>query len=170
MPSLEQRREAGTWFRHVRFDRSPTTDPPDPADGRWQRGQVAEGFYLVDSEETARAEWDGWLAERGFVPRIVAPRDLWRFDVDLVVANLSTVDRLANHGLLPPTPDSLTWSQYQKVGEELFQNGWDGVIAPSAFRPTGLTLCVFRRGSPLSGVHAVSLVERWEEPPAPRRA
>ncbi len=47
----------GAWFRHVPAGGAPLYRPEHPADGRWQRGEVVEGFYLADSEQTTWAEW-----------------------------------------------------------------------------------------------------------------
>jgi RES domain-containing protein len=160
---------AGTWLRHARTDRSPLATPADHADGRWQRGRVIGGFYLAESEDTVRAEWYRYLAEWGIPPLKADLRHLWRFDVDIEVADLSTAERLAEHGLALPTPDSLTWAPYQDVGEQLFREGWDGLVAPSAARPAGEVLCLFWRRPELGGVRAVPPPDRWEEPPVPPR-
>lgn len=72
------------------------------------------------------------------------PRDVWRYRVPrLAVADLTTVDRLARIGLGPPTPGRKRWPPYQEVGETLSREGWRGLLAPSAARPSGLVLCLF---------------------------
>jgi hypothetical protein len=81
---------SGVWFRHVPAGGEPLFRPERPADGRWQRGEVVEGFYLADSEETAWAEWYRALAELAIPPMRQLPRDLWRFEVEIQrVADLS---------------------------------------------------------------------------------
>ena len=90
----------GVWFRHVPAGGVPLFRPACPADGRWQRGDVVEGFYLADSEQTAWAEWYRVLAELAIPPMRQLPRDLWRFELDLDrVADLSSPERLARVSL-----------------------------------------------------------------------
>jgi hypothetical protein len=85
----------GVWFRHTPARGKPLLRPEHPDDGRWQRGEIVEGFYLADDEETAWAEWYRALAERGVPPMRQIPRDLWRFEVDLPgVADLATEAQL----------------------------------------------------------------------------
>lgn len=168
--NFESRRITGTWFRHVRAGGSPLAGAAwGGANGRWQRGEVADGLYLVESQDTAVAEWFRSLAEVGLPPRAALPRDLWRVEVDLVVADLSTLDQLGEYGLPMPTPDPTTWPPYQALGEELYRGGWSGLVAPSAARPAGLLLCVFRRGPIIPGVNAVPPPERWDESLTPPR-
>ena len=47
---------SGVWWRHVRADLAPTKRPPDPADGRWQTGDVIEAVYFGEKPETVWAE------------------------------------------------------------------------------------------------------------------
>ena len=68
--------------------------PPEPADNRWQLGEIVEGLYFADSPETAWAEWYGFLAEVGLPPDRSLPRDLWRWEITLPnVANLTDSER-----------------------------------------------------------------------------
>lgn len=138
------------------------------SDGRWQRGQVVEGLYLADSEATARAEWYRWLAGAGYAPREALPRDLWRVALDVWVADLSTPDRLASWALPLPVPDQ-GWANFQRVGEQLYDEGWPGLVAPSAARPGALVVCLFWRGGIVEGARAVPPPQRWDEPPVPPR-
>jgi hypothetical protein len=72
------------------------------------------------------------------------PRDRWRYRVQGVdVADLSDRDRLSRIRLMLPTPGRRTWPPYQGVGETLWNEGWRGLLAPSAARPQGLVLCLF---------------------------
>ena len=59
---------AGTWFRHVPAGFDAYHRPPEPADNRWQRGEVVDALYFADSEETVWAEWYRFLAEAGLPP------------------------------------------------------------------------------------------------------
>ncbi len=78
------------------------------------------------------------------------PRDLWSFRVPpLEVADLSGEDRLARVDLRLPIPGRKTWPPYQQIGETLWREGWPGLLAPSAARPTSLVLCLFI-GDPLA--------------------
>ena len=160
----------GVWFRHVPAGGAPLFRPERPADGRWQRGEVVDGFYLADSQETTWAEWYRALAEAGLPPLRQLPRDLWRFDLDLDrVANLSSLERLERVKLQPPVPDRHQWPAYQAVGETLFAEGWTGVLYAAAARPASRALCLFRSNDRLTGVEAIPPPIRHEEPPAPPR-
>ena len=160
----------GVWFRHVPAEAEPLFRPDRPADGRWQRGRVVEGFYLADSEETAWAEWYRALAELAVPPMRQLPRDLWRFDVDLAhVADLSSPKRLEQVGLARPEPNRTQWPSFQTAGEKLFAEGWAAVLYPAAARPEAFALCLFRTAYQLPGVRPVSPPSRYEEPPVPPR-
>jgi hypothetical protein len=134
-----------------RGERRPVVEHPGSA--RWQRGEVVEGFYLADSEETTWAEWYRSLAELALPPTRQMPRDLWRFGVDVEpVADLSSTDGLARVSLREPLPDPRQWPAFQAVGERLFAEGWGGVLYASAARPDSLALCLFCSGDQLPGV------------------
>lgn len=167
----DPRRVSGVWVRHVPAGGDPLFRPVPAADGRWQRGEVVEGFYLADSPETAWAEWYRALAELGVRPMQQMPRDLWRFRVDLDrVADLSSPERLARVGLPGLVPERRQWTAFQTVGESLWEQGWAGVIYPAAARVgRGLAVCVFRTGREVLGVSRQLPPLREEEPPAPPR-
>lgn len=144
----------------------PERDPPP--DNRWQRGEVVDALYLADSEETAWAEWYRHLAERAIPPLAQMPRELWRWQVDVEVADLSTDEKLAAVGLDPPAPGSRGWRAYQLVGEQISADGWRGLLAPSAARPAGKTLCLFRDERGVRGGAKPSPPPRQiREPPPP---
>ena len=66
------------------------------------------------------------------------PRAVWRYRLSaLEVADLGDGDRLARVGLAPPMPGRKTWRPFQTVGEQLWREGWPGLVAPSAARPDG---------------------------------
>jgi RES domain-containing protein len=160
----------GVWFRHVPAGGEPFHRPERPGDGRWQRGEVVEGFYLADAEETAWAEWYRALAEFSLPPMRQLPRDLWRFRVDVDrLADLSSAERLARVKLEPPLPDRRQWSAYQAVGETLFAEGWAGVFYAAAARVGAHALCLFRSSDRLPGVRPLAPPVRHEQPPAPPR-
>jgi RES domain-containing protein len=159
----------GRWVRHGP-DGAPTWPPlrVPPPDGRWNRGDVIGALYLADSEETVWAEWYRHLAEKGLPPNEQMPRRLWQWDVDVRVANLATAARLRRAGLGPPPPGRQTWPPYQNVGQQLWREGWIGLLAPSAARPSDRVLCLFREGGErLVGVRPVGQGRRIDEPPAP---
>jgi RES domain len=162
----------GVLFRHVPADGDPLFRPEHPADGRWQRGEVVEGFYLAGDEQTAWGEWYRSLAELAVPPMRQMPRDLWRFHVRVEgIADLSNADALAAVGLPLPVPDRGQWPLFQAVGEALESDGWHGVLYPSASRAArsggNRALCLFRRTSGIRGVDPVGPPTRYNEPPAP---
>lgn len=134
----------GAWFRHVPAGMDPAVRPYPPGDNRWQRGDVVDALYLADSASCAWAEWYRHLAEAAVPPNFALPRDLWRYDVQpLVVADLSSPAQLARVGLSPPRPGRRGWPGFQAVGEQLYADGWRGLLAPSAARPESLVVAVF---------------------------
>lgn len=127
-------------------------------------------IYLADSPDTAWAEWYRQLAERGIPPVQGMPRDLWRWQVDLPrVADLRSTTALRAHAVDAPRPRSSDWSGFQRVGEALQAAGWPALVAPSAARPSGFVLCVFRTSDRPDGVEPVSPPERIDSPPVPPR-
>lgn len=159
----------GRWVRHSRpgFDLLPVRDPAP--DSRWQRGAIVDALYLADKEQTAWAEWYRHLAELGVPPDQRLPVDFWTWSVDVEVANLSTAKRLERIGLDRPTPGRYTWLAFQEIGEELWTDGWPGLIAPSAARPSGLVLCLFRDGDPIPNVTPLPPPKTVTTPPVPPR-
>lgn len=134
----------------------PLWRPEAPPDGRWQRGEVVEGFYLANSADTAWAEWYRALAEFGLPPHRSLPRDLWALRLDVTLADLSTAEKLAAVGLGAPRPSRSDWSTYQAVGEALAADGFNGLIAPSAARPAALVVCLFRKHREDGGLRGVT--------------
>jgi RES domain-containing protein len=116
------------------------------------------------------AEWYRRLAEDAVAPLDALPRDLWAFTVALDrVAALDTPDRLARVGLPEPTPSRAEWPAFQAVGERAWSEGYSGVLFPSAARPTGRALCVFRPGGALPGMRPLPPPDRQADPPVPPR-
>lgn len=158
---------AGSWWRHVPAGGEVLYEPEDPADNRWQRGAVVPALYFADSPETVWAEWYRFLAEAGVPPMASMPRDLWRWDVDLQVADLSDAARLARVGLPVPKPGRFQWPTFQEVGAGLWRDGWRGVLAPSAARPGSSILCLFREAREIDGAAPVPPPTLHEQPPPP---
>jgi RES domain-containing protein len=125
----------GEWIRHVPYRTDLWGRSAEATDGRWQHGGVVQALYLADTAQTAIAEWYRFLAERGLPPGQAIPHDHHIWQVDLEVADLSTPERLARVGLQPPRPDRATWTAFQDVGDQLFEAGYAGLLAPSAARP-----------------------------------
>ena len=144
MPDVEGRRVTGFWLRHQPAGGLPLARREPPPDNRWQRGDVVDALYLADSEATVWAEWYRHLAERGLPPEAAMPRDLWRWQVDVEVADLSDAARLEAAGLPMPRPGRRGWAAFQAAGAELAAAGSAGLLAPSAARPQGRALCLFR--------------------------
>lgn len=135
---------AGRWVRHVPVDADPLGHGKPPADNRWQRGYVVDALHLGNDEDGVWAEWYRHLAEAALPPAAGLPRDLRSLTLGSVeVADLTHEARLRRVGLTPPSPGRRTWPGYQRVGEQLHQEGWGGLLAPSAARPESLTLCLF---------------------------
>lgn len=157
----------GRWFKHAYPGSLPLPEREPPPDNRWQRGDVVDALYLADSDETAWAEWYRHLAERMIPPLAQMPRELWTWKVNVEVADLSTPERLADAGLRLPAPDRRSWLAFQRVGERLAKDGWAGLIAPSAARPTGKVLCLFRDERGVSGARPIPPPREIAEPPPP---
>lgn len=159
------------WWRHVPDGGAIWFRSPHAADGRWQRGELVEGFYLADSPATAWAEWYRMLAEYALRPTVGMPRDLWRLQVELPrAADLRTAERLARVGLAVPRPGTADWASFQRVGGQLWAEGWPALLAPSAARPAdGTVLCVFRTSDTVPGLTPLPPPEIHLEPPPPPR-
>lgn len=164
----------GRWYRHVAD--SPDGAPRDPlwlspdraGASRWQRNGVVRAIYLADSIETMWAEWFRHLAENALEQSEALPRQLFAYDMELAgVANLSTAARLRRVGLAPiPPPSRRSWPAYQAVGHRLRDEGYPGLLARAAARPSHTILCVFRPDSVLAGcVGQPTYLGRHETPP-----
>ena len=135
----------GTWFRITRAGAHPLFLTPEPADGRWQRGDVVRAIYLADTADTAWAEWYRHTSELGVPPQNRLPRDVWRVAVDVEdVADLTPEGVLEAHGVSDLTPTRRQWRITQAIGESCFRAGASGILAPSAARRGGRVLAVFR--------------------------
>jgi RES domain-containing protein len=162
---------AGEWFRHAVPGRGFWERRSPALDARWQRGEVVDALYLAADEDTVWAEWYRALAESGTPPRHALPRDLRRLRVVVDrIADLRSERALRNAGLSLPTPGRSDWSAFQEVGERLWREGYRGILAPSASRPAGRTLCLFLAGRRVAGVRTIGRPRRVNEPPAPPRA
>jgi hypothetical protein len=154
------------WWRHIPAGGDVLYEPVDPADNRWQRGHVVDAWYFADEEATVWAEWYRAAAELGVPPVATLPRDLWQWEISLThVADLSDPQRLARVSLPVPKPGRAQWPTFQSVGEALYHEGYQGLIAPSAARPSRLVLCVFRNSREVSGTNPVPPPRLVEEPP-----
>lgn len=168
---------SGVYFRHIPAGGDPLFSPEHPAGGRWQRGEVVEGFYLAGSEQAAWSEWYRALAELAIPPMRQMPRDLWRFEGSIDgVADLSDVDKLNEVGLPLPVPARSQWPRFQEVGEGLWKAGWPSILYPAASRAANaegakaegdLALCLFRQTTEMPGVAPFAPPVRHNEPPAP---
>jgi RES domain-containing protein len=157
----------GRWVKHTYPGSPPLPERDPPPDNRWQRGTIVDALYLADREETAWAEWYRHLAERAIPPLAQMPRELWSWEVDVEVADLSTDENLAAVGLGQPTPGRHGWHPYQLVGEQISADGWSGLLAPSAARPAGQILCLFRDQHGVAGARPSPPPREVREPPPP---
>jgi RES domain-containing protein len=129
---------------------------------------LVDALYLADGEATMWAEWYRGLAELGIPLIYQLPRDVWRYRLrSLEVADLSDAARLARVGLTPPAPGRKTWRPYQAIGEQLWREGWAGLLAPSAARPAGKVLCLFVDDPGALPVRPFGRPRVVREPPAP---
>ena len=151
---------AGVWFRQIPVGADPLSRPPDPPDGRWQRASVVGAIYFAESPATVWAEWYRALAEAAIPPAMALPRALWQWDIDL-----PRVADVAGAGLPPLAPTRRQWPEFQAVGERLFAEGWPALVSPSAARPEGRVLCVFRTGQAIEGATPLPPPERVADPP-----
>jgi hypothetical protein len=82
-------RVTGRWVRHAYPGGPAFADRDPPPDNRWQRGDHVDALYLADDDATAWAQWYRHPAERGLPPHEQMPRDLWQWEIDVEVADLS---------------------------------------------------------------------------------
>ncbi len=158
----------GEWIRHAPHRSSLLGRAVEPTDGRWQRGEIVRGLYLADEPATAIAEWYRLLAERGLPPARAIPHDHHVWELELQLADLRTPARLARLNLEPPRPGRRTWAPFQAVGEQLFREGFAGILAPSAARPQALISCIFDLGAwPPHGCRPIEAIEITEAPAPP---
>ncbi len=159
---------ADTWWRINHPGGDPLFWSDEPADGRWQRGDVVRALYLADSPETAWAEWYRHTSELGVPPQNRMPRDLWRFDVDLAnVADLTAGNALAKRGIRSLAPSRRQWPRTQLIGEEAWLSGFMALLAPSAAHADGRVLAVFRtQPGAVSGVKAIRPPKKVKDLPA----
>jgi len=162
---------SGSWLRHTPAGSGPLGRPPVPADGRWQRGTVIEGIYLAAEESTVWAEWYRWLAEHEVEPLRSLPRELWRYRASLrEVADLTSTATLTALELPNAQPTREQWPAFQRVGEQLHTDGFDGLLYRSAARPQGVCLCVFRSlQAAAPGLEPLPPPQRVDTPPTPPR-
>jgi RES domain-containing protein len=162
-------RITGRWVRQAPRGAPALPAREPPPNNRWQHGATIDALYLADEEPTAWAEWYRHLAEQGLPPMQQMPRALWTWEVEVEVADLSSGERLERVGLDPPQPGRRNWPRYQATGEQLAREGAAGLIAPSAARPAGLVLCLFRRqpGAPPPGVNQIGKPRLVRRPPPP---
>ena len=160
---------AGTWWRVTRADADPLVLTTEPADGRWQRGNVVRAVYLGDSEATVWAEWYRHSSEAGVPPDRRLPRAMWRVDVDLDdVADLTAPGALEAHGIDRLEPTRRQWRRTQLIGERYWRDGARGLLAPSAARSGGVVMAVFRTGEAVAGLTPVPPPKRFRTlPPLP---
>jgi RES domain-containing protein len=135
----------GTWWRVGRPSADPLALTPEPADGRWQRGEVIRAIYFADTPETAWAEWYRHSAELGVPPQSRLPRAVYRFTVDVAdIADLTEPRVLKRHGFGSLAPTRRQWPTTQPVGEAYFAAGRRGILVPSAAHVDGRVLVIFR--------------------------
>lgn len=99
--------------------------------------------------------------------RAAQPSDgRWQIDVE-GVADLSTQDALERVGRTPPRPRQSERPAFQEVGERLCREGYRGVLAPSASRPSHVVLCLFREAEEIAGAEPMRPPMTYRRAPAP---
>ena len=137
------------WLRHTSHGRDPrirpSSRPKQPLAARDRRRRL----YLADGETTMWAEWYRSLAELGIPPMHQLPRDVWRYRVRACRGSRPQAPKIAliASASRRPRPGGRRGGRIRRVGEQLWREGWAGLVAPSAARPEGLVLCVFVRRS-----------------------
>jgi len=159
----------GVWVRVARSGGEPLPRRNPPPNNRWQRGEVVDALYLADEEATTWAEWYRHLAEHAAPPDSWLPAYLWRWKIVVEAADLSDKDRLRRVGLALPTPGRAEWSAFQEIGEELWRQGWPGLLAPSAARRRGKVLCLFRDSASVRGATPLPDPRKITRAPPPPR-
>lgn len=159
----------GIWWRINRAGGDPFVWTVDPADGRWQRGDVVRGFYLADTEASAWAEWYRHTSEQGVPPAQRMPRETWRVAVNVTdIADLSDMATLGMHGITELLPTRRQWTVTQPVGEAYYLDGWRGILNRSAAHVGGQVLTCFRPLPSLPGLRAVPPPRLYTDlPPLP---
>jgi hypothetical protein len=108
------------------------------------------------------------LQNAGCRPRAPSPTTNHVWQLKLQLADLSTPERLARLNLETPRPGRSTWAPFQAAGEQLFREGFAGLLAPSASRPQSLITCIFDLGAwPPDGCRPIGAIEINEAPPPP---
>jgi RES domain-containing protein len=165
--TVERVSVAGSWWRQTPHGSDPLWLASPPSSGRWQHGGTLAAIYLADDEETAWAEWYRALAEIAMPPNHGMPRDLWRWTIAVgEIADLSTPERLARLDLTVPRPGRRTWAPFQAVGERLHDDGYSGILYPSAARPDHKALCLFREDALIPGAEPIRPPVTHRDPPA----
>jgi hypothetical protein len=165
----------GQWFRQTPVGVRADTRPFPPDDNRWQRGSVVDAVYFALDHAGVWAEWYRHLAERGLPRHAALPRWLWTAEVPAIeLVDLRSARQLARAGLGIPTPGRRTWPPFQAVGEQLYADGYIGLVSRSAARPASFVACVFHqppsRGNPDWGIPvtiAYGDPETITDPPLP---
>lgn len=160
---------SGTWFRHIPAGGAVDWQAPHRPDARCQRGDVVDALYFAESTDAMWAEFYRHLAESGLPPEQAMPRDVWNWELALPeVADLSSEARLNRVGLPLPEPGRRTWPPFQAVGEQLWEEGWPGLILPSACHVGSLVVCVFREDRLVAGTTPMPPPTRLDSlPPIP---
>jgi hypothetical protein len=136
----------GQWFRQTPAGVRADTRPFPPDDNRWQHGSVVDAVYFALDRAGVWAEWYRHLAERGLPPLVTLPRWLWTAEVAAIeLVDLRSANQLARVGLEIPTPGRRTWPPFQAVGEQLYADGYIGLVSRSAARPASCVACVFHQ-------------------------
>ena len=117
---------------------------PTQSDGRWHRRGVGFAQYFSLSPAGAWAELIRYFGLRSPEQVVEQRRSLWHAHVEVEdVADLSTFDRWVACGLDPMDAVSDDHAGCQRVAQGLVEQGYRGVLAPSAALPEAINITVF---------------------------
>lgn len=92
---------------------------------------------------------------------------MWRIAVNVTdVGDLSAMATLSLHGITELLPTRRQWPRTQPIGESYYDEGYRGILTPSAAHVGGQVLTIFRPLPALPGVRGIPPANRYTELPA----
>ena len=156
----------GRWLKHTRSRLRGATRARASSRQPLAAGHGRGCLYLADCEDTVWAEWYRHLAERAIPPLAQMPRQLWTWEVDIEVADLSTAERLTAVGLPHRNPATAPGRRFRRSARDYGGTAGPGSLAErGSTRGTGaVPLPLFRRAAEAKPLGQPRTIE---EPPPP---